>query len=104
MFLEKKFKFILIILLFFFISEIVKANKIIVASTTSTYDTGLLNLINNKFYNKFNVRVQVLSLGTGQAIRTAKDGNAEILLVHHKPSEIEFMNSGYGKERYEIKD
>ena len=43
-----------------------------------------------------------LSLGTGQAIRTAKDGNAEILLVHHNPSEIEFMNNGYGEERYEI--
>ena len=55
-----------------------------------------------KFYNKYQVRVQVLSLGTGQAIRTAKDGNAEILLVHHKPSELEFMDNGYGFERHEI--
>ena len=69
---------------------------------TSTYDTGLLNLLNDKFYENFKIRVQVLSLGTGQAIRTAKDGNAEILLVHHKPSEIEFMNNGYGEERHEI--
>ena len=92
----------LTILFLFTITKNVNANKIIVASTTSTYDTGLLNLLNDKFYENFNIRVQVLSLGTGQAIRTAKDGNAEILLVHHKPSEIKFMNNGYGQERYEI--
>ena len=43
-----------------------------------------------------------MAMEKGQAIRTAKDGNAEILLVHHKPSEIEFMNKGYGVERHEI--
>ena len=100
--MKNKLKIFLAILFLFTITKSVSANKIIVASTTSTYDTGLLNLLNDKFYEKFNIRVQVLSLGTGQAIRTAKDGNAEILLVHHKPSEIEFMNNEYGKERYEI--
>lgn len=100
--MKNKLKIFLAILFLFTITKNVSANKIIVASTTSTYDTGLLNLLNDKFYDKFNIRVQVLSLGTGQAIRTAKDGNAEILLVHHKPSEIEFMNNGYGEERYEI--
>ena len=96
------FRVILFILTIFF-STISKAdNKIIIASTTSTYDTGLLNLLNEEFYKKYEVRVQVLSLGTGQAIRTAKDGNAEILLVHHKPSEIEFIDNGYGVERHEI--
>ena len=100
--MKNKLKIFLAILFLFTITKNVSANKIIVASTTSTYDTGLLNLLNDKFYEKFNIRVQVLSLGTGQAIRTAKDGNAEILLVHHKPSEIEFMNNEYGKERYEI--
>ena len=100
--MKNKINIFLIIILLFTITKIVNANKIIVASTTSTYDTGLLNLLNDKFYENFNIRVQVLSLGTGQAIRTAKDGNAEILLVHHKPSEIKFMNNGYGQERYEI--
>ena len=96
------FRIILFILTISF-STISKAdNKIIIASTTSTYDTGLLNLLNEEFYKKYEVRVQVLSLGTGQAIRTAKDGNAEILLVHHKPSEIEFIDNGYGVERHEI--
>jgi len=102
MYLKNKIRFIFFILSFLFISTNINANKIIVASTTSTYDTGLLNLLNKNFYNKFNIKVQVLSLGTGQAIRIAKDGNVEILLVHHKSSEIDFMNHGYGSERYEI--
>ena len=94
---------ILILTIIIFFSTVAKSdNKIIIASTTSTYDTGLLNLLNEEFYKKYEVRVQVLSLGTGQAIRTAKDGNAEILLVHHKPSEIEFIDNGYGVERHEI--
>ena len=96
------FRIILFILTIFFSTISKGDNKIIIASTTSTYDTGLLNLLNEEFYKKYEVRVQVLSLGTGQAIRTAKDGNAEILLVHHKPSEIEFIDNGYGVERHEI--
>ena len=100
--INNKIKIILINIFLFLIAADASASKIIVASTTSTYDTGLLNLLNEKFYDKYNISVQVLSLGTGQAIRTAKDGNAEILLVHHKPSEEEFMNNGYGEKRYEI--
>ena len=96
------FRILIFIIAIFFSTNTIGENKIIIASTTSTYDTGLLNLLNEEFYKKYKVRVQVLSLGTGQAIRTARDGNAEILLVHHKPSEIEFMNNGYGIERHEI--
>ena len=94
--------FIKILILTFSTTLVFAESKIILASTTSTYDTGLLDALNSKFYEKYNIRVQVLSLGTGQAIRTAKDGNAEILLVHHEPSELEFMKDEYGLERIEI--
>ena len=77
-------------------------NKIIVVSTTSTYDTGLLTYINKNFKEKFNIYVQVLSQGTGQAIRTAKDGNIEVLLVHHKESELKFIEDGYGLIRHKL--
>ena len=87
---------------FFYNSVYGLENKIIIASTTSTYDTGLMDEINNKFSEKFNIQVQVLALGTGQAIRSAADGNAELLLVHHTPSELEFMNKGYGEIRYNL--
>ena len=98
-----KIRIFIIILLFVIpIKIFAKENRILIASTTSTNDTGLLNELNKKFIEKFNIDVHVLSLGTGQAIRTAQDGNVELLLVHHKDSEIEFMNKGYGIERYEI--
>ena len=95
-------KFI-IITFFLLVTKSAYSNEeiIVIASTSSTYDTGLLNYINKEFYKKYNIRTKVLSQGTGQALRTAKDGNAEILLVHHKESELDFMKKGYGIERYE---
>ena len=87
---------------FYYNSAYALENKIIIASTTSTYDTGLMDVINNKFNEKFNIQVQVLALGTGQAIRAAVDGNVELLLVHHTPSELEFMDKGYGEIRYNL--
>ena len=94
--------FIILFLLFFTNFVNAKQNTIKIASTTSTYDSGLLNYLNNFFEKTYNIEVQVLSLGTGQAIRTAKDGNVEILLVHHKESEIDFMNEKYGLFRYDL--
>ena len=91
--------------LFFFITSFelfALDNRVIVASTTSTYDTGLLSYLNNYFEDFFDIKVQVLSLGTGQAIRVAQDGNVEVLLVHHTTSEIKFMNDGYGLIRHEL--
>ena len=98
------FKFFIFFLLynFFTLNFVYAENKIFLGSTTSTYDTGLLEYLNINFKKKYNINVQVLSLGTGQAIRTAEDGNIEVLLVHHKASELEFIKNGYGIKRYEI--
>ena len=94
---------ILLIFIFIFLIKNALANKYItIASTTSTHDTGLLEYINKEFENKYNTKVRALSLGTGQAIKVAMDGNVEILLVHHKKSELEFMNKGYGTLRYDL--
>jgi len=98
--------FIKVIIFFLFLltsfQSLSKTDTIIISSTTSTYDTGLLTYLNKIFKEKFNIKVNVISLGTGQAIRVARDGNAEILLVHHYPSEIEFMNNGFGLIRYNL--
>ena len=77
-------------------------NRIIIASTTSTYDTGLLDYVNKEFEKQFNIEVHVLSLGTGQAIRIAKNGDADILLVHDTLSEIDFIKEGYGNTRHNL--
>ena len=95
------------ILLVFFLNLITlnlyaENNKIILASTSSTYDTGLLEYINKKFEKSFNIDVHVIVLGTGQAIKVAKNGDADILLVHHATSELEFVKNGYGIKRHKL--
>ena len=92
----------LIFILIFLIKNAFANEYITIASTTSTHDTGLLEYINKKFENKYQTKVRALSLGTGQAIKVAMDGNVEILLVHHKKSELEFMNKGYGTLRHDL--
>jgi len=76
--------------------------KIIIASTTSTYDSGLLTFLNKKFKEIYDIDIKVLTQGTGQALRTAKDGNVEVLMVHHKKSELKFMKEGFGLVRYDL--
>jgi len=88
-----------IILILFNYSAHSEMNRLIIASTTSTYDTGLLDYVNKEFMKKYNVLIHVLSLGTGQAIIVAKRGDADILLVHDTQSEIKFVKDGYGLHR-----
>ena len=96
-------KVLLIFVFIFLIKNALASNDYItIASTTSTHDTGLLEYINKEFEKKHNTKVRALSLGTGQAIKVAMDGNVEILLVHHKKSELEFMNNGYGILRHDL--
>lgn len=91
--------------IFFFIfisNSYASQKKIIIASTTSTYDSGLLDKLNDIFEKKFDIKTHVLSLGTGQAIKVGQDGNADILLIHHKPSELKFIKDGYGIIRHKL--
>ena len=93
---------IIFILIFLIKNTLANDKHITIASTTSTHDTGLLEYINKEFEKNYKIKVRALSLGTGQAIKVAMDGNVEILLVHHKKSELEFMNNGYGTLRYDL--
>lgn len=72
---------------------------IVVASTTSTEDSGLFKSILPKFTQKTGIEVRVVAKGTGQAIDLAKRGDADVLFVHHKPSEEKFVAEGFGVER-----
>ncbi|MEM2341049.1 MAG: substrate-binding domain-containing protein [Candidatus Bathyarchaeia archaeon] len=69
---------------------------IVLATTTSTYDSGLLDYLMPIFQEKYNVEVHIISVGTGQAIEIAKRGDADLVLVHSRQLELEFVNSGYG--------
>ncbi|WP_112324037.1 substrate-binding domain-containing protein [Oceanibium sediminis] len=78
------------------------AEFITVASTTSTENSGLLSEILPKFTEKTGIEVRVVAVGTGQALRIARNGDADLLLVHHRPSEDAFVAEGYGLERRDV--
>ncbi|MBQ9912728.1 MAG: extracellular solute-binding protein [Clostridia bacterium] len=76
------------------------ANPVIrMSTTTSVNDSGLLPYLLPVFEKGTGYTVEVQSAGTGAAIQKAKDGNADLILVHAKASEEEFVNEGYGVER-----
>lgn len=70
-----------------------------ISTTTSVNDSGLLPYLLPVFEAKTGYKAEVQSAGTGAAIQKAKDGNADLILVHSKASEEEFVNEGYGVER-----
>lgn len=75
---------------------------IIVASTTSTENSGLFALILPLFREKTGIQVKPVSVGTGQAIRLARRGDADVLFVHDRVSEEAFVADGFGLERFDI--
>ena len=69
------------------------------STTTSVNDSGLLPYLLPVFEKETGYKVEVQSAGTGAAIQKAEDGNADLILVHAKQSEEEFIQKGYGVER-----
>ncbi len=76
--------------------------KLILATTTSTQDSGLLDYILPDFQDEYNVQVEVIAVGTGQAIALGEDGNADVLLVHARAKEDAFMEAGHGVRREDV--
>jgi len=75
---------------------------IIVQSTTSTRDSGLFGHILPMFQKKTGIEVRVVAVGTGQAIKNAKNGDGDVLLVHAKTAEEKFVAEGWGVKRYDV--
>jgi len=75
---------------------------IVVASTTSTQNSGLFRYLLPKFAKKTGIEVRVVAVGTRQAIRLAERGDADVLFVHHRPSEDAFVAAGYGVSRHDV--
>jgi tungstate transport system substrate-binding protein len=75
---------------------------ITVASTTSTENSGLFRYLLPLFQHDTGIEARVVAVGTGQALALAQRGDADVLLVHHKPSEEQFVAEGFGVTRYDV--
>jgi tungstate transport system substrate-binding protein len=78
------------------------AGTIILATTTSTQDSGLLDYLLPEFVRETGIKVEVIAVGTGQAIKLGEDGNADVLLVHARSRENAFMEAGHGTRREDV--
>lgn len=75
---------------------------IVVASTTSTQDSGLFGHILPLFKAKSGINVKVISQGTGQALDTGRRGDADVIFVHARAQEEKFVAQGFGVRRYDV--
>ena len=76
--------------------------KLILATTTSTENSGLLAYLLPDFEAEYGVEVDVIAVGTGQALTLGEDGNADVLLVHARAREDAFMEAGHGVRREDV--
>jgi tungstate transport system substrate-binding protein len=79
-----------------------EGQRLILATTTSTQDSGLLDEILPDFQEAYGVPVEVIAVGTGQALQLGEDGNADVLLVHARAREDAFMDAGHGLRREDV--
>lgn len=82
--------------------EILEGGEITLATTTSTYDSGLLDYLHPIFKEKTGIEVKVISQGTGQAIETGRNGDADVLLVHDRGAELELVDEGLVIDRVDV--
>jgi len=83
-------------------AAVAQDRSIIVQSTTSTANSGLYDYLLPIFQDESGIRVDVVAVGTGQAIKNAENCDGDVLLVHAKPSEEAFVDAGFGTERTDL--
>ncbi|MCA6115962.1 extracellular solute-binding protein [Bradyrhizobium sp. WSM 1738] len=81
---------------------VAQEKSIVVASTTSTQDSGLFGHLLPMFKAKTGIDVKVVAQGTGQALDTARRGDADVVFVHAKPAEEKFVAEGFGVKRHPV--
>ena len=80
----------------------VAGETLTLTTTTSTYDTGLLGEIHSGFEEMYGVEVDAVAQGTGAALETARNGDSDVVMVHARGLEDEFMRNGYGVNRRDL--
>jgi tungstate transport system substrate-binding protein len=80
----------------------VAGETLTLTTTTSTYDTGLLDALHPPFEEMYGVTVDAVAQGTGAAIETARNGDSDVVVVHSRPLEDQFVKEGYGINRRDL--
>jgi tungstate transport system substrate-binding protein len=102
-FMSKKIVSIILVVLIFILGGCTSSPKTItLATTTSTYDSGLLDYLLPEFKKETGIEVKVVAKGTGEAMELGKRGDADALLVHAKAKEEQFIKEGYGVQRFDV--
>ena len=92
-----------IVLTFFILSMNVHANEVLrLVTTTSTDNSGLTDYLIKQFKTETGINVHTVAVGTGKALTIAKNGDADAILVHSRVDELEFVQQGYGLQRFDV--
>src|SRR5512147_2580769 len=91
---------IFIVLLFILTAcNATQTKDLLLVSTTSTQDSGLLDVLLPAFESQSGYRVQLVAVGSGQALKIGEQGNADVILLHSPAAEKEFVANGFGIDR-----
>lgn len=80
----------------------IEGETLTLTTTTSTYDTGLVDELNAAFQDRFGAVVHAIDQGTGAALETGRNGDCDVVMVHARALEDEFMREGYGVNRRDL--
>jgi tungstate transport system substrate-binding protein len=101
--MKRLLSLVLILSCFFVVaSGFSQEQRLRVSSTTSTDNTGLFGALNPPFEQMFHCRVDVIAQGTGKALKTGEMGDCDVVFVHSRPAEDQFIEAGFGVNRRDV--
>jgi tungstate transport system substrate-binding protein len=92
----------IIALMVLLISPVQAENRLRMSTTTSTQNSGLLEVLLPPFEKANNVKIDVLAVGTGKALKLGQNGDVDVVFVHARPAEDKFVAEGYGVDRKDV--
>lgn len=98
----KKITILFVSVAFLLSGTVTAQERLRLATTTSTENSGLLEALHPPFETEHNVKVDVIAVGTGKALRLGENGDVDVLMVHAPAAEQAFMEMGFGRERLPV--